>query len=73
MASMTFKRAAAVAALATSVVLMGGAAFASPATPSVGGHTTAGLVPEPVSKAHQTVRNTEAEGVRQLGELRRLF
>lgn len=59
MASMTFKRVAVVATLATSMVLMGGAAFASPTSPS-------GLAPDPVGKAHQTVRNTEADTVRQL-------
>lgn len=51
MASMTFKRVAVVATLATSMVLTGGAAFA-------------GLTPDPIGKAHQTVRNTEADTVR---------
>jgi hypothetical protein len=39
------------------MVLMGGAAFASPTGPS-------GLAPDPIGKAHQTVRNTEADTVR---------
>jgi hypothetical protein len=62
MASMNFKRIAAVAALSTSVVLMGGAAFAAPAT-------TAGLLPDPVSEATHTARNAEADAVRQVEDL----
>jgi hypothetical protein len=53
MASMTFKRVAVVATLATSMVLMGGSAFA-------------GLLPDPAGKAQQIVRNTEADTLRQV-------
>jgi len=66
MASMNFKRVAVVATLATSVVLMGGAAFAAPACPS-------GVAPDPVSKAHQTARNTEANAVHQLHDVLSTF
>jgi hypothetical protein len=62
MASMNFKRVAVVATLATSVVLMGGAAFAAPVCPN-------GIAPDPVSKAHQTARNAEADAVHQLHQL----
>jgi hypothetical protein len=61
MASINFKRVAVAATLATSMVLMGGAAFAAPA-PN-------GLAPDPVGKAHQTVRNIEAEAARQIRPL----
>ena len=61
MASMNFKRVAVVATLATSMVLMGGAAFAAP--------TTNGLAPDPVGETHQTVRNIEADAVRQIRPL----
>jgi hypothetical protein len=57
MASMNFKRVAVVATLATSMVLMGGAAFAAPATN--------GLAPD----QDQTVRNIEADAVRQIRPL----
>lgn len=50
MASMNGKRMVAVATLATSVVLMGGAAFAAPA-------------PDPVNKAVETARNTEVDAL----------
>ena len=74
MASMTCKRMAAVAALATSVVLMGGAAFASPASAVVGGTgDKTELVPGPIGQAHETFRSTLAEGDRQLRELQRTF
>lgn len=74
MASMTCKRMAAVAALATSVVLMGGAAFASPASAGVGGTgETTELVPGPISQAYETFRHTLAEGDRQIRELQRTF
>jgi len=53
MASMNCKRMAAVATLATSVVLMGGAAFAAPA-------------PDPVNKAVTTARNTEVDVLNQI-------
>lgn len=62
MASMNCKRTAVVATLVTSVVLMGGAAFAAPVCPN-------GVAPEPVGKAHQTVRNIEADAVRQIRPL----
>lgn len=75
MASMTCKRMVAVAALATSVVLMGGAAFASPASAVVGGvGDTSGLAaPVPIGKALETVRNTLAEGDRQIRQLHQAF
>jgi len=53
MASMNCKRMVAVATLATSVVLMGGAAFAAPA-------------PDPVNKAVTTARNTEVDVLNQI-------
>ena len=61
MASMNFKRVAVVATLATSMVLMGGAASAAPATN--------GLAPDQVGETHQTVRNIEADAVRQIRPL----
>ena len=67
MASMNCKRMVAVATLATSVVLMGGAASASPASGIAGsmGHT-AGLAPDPVGMAVETVRNTAADALNQI-------
>ena len=53
MASMNCKRMVAVATLATSVVLMGGAAFAAP-------------TPDPVDKAVVTTRNAEVDAVNQI-------
>ena len=54
MASMNCKRMVAVVTLATtSVVLMGGAAFAAPA-------------PDPVNKAATTARNTEVDVLNQI-------
>lgn len=74
MASMNFRRAAAIATMVTSTVLMGGAAFAAPATPQAGDRgQTMGLVPEPVSKIHEAARNAEADTDRQIGELRQSF
>ena len=61
MASMNFKRVAVVATLATSIVLMSGAAFAAPATN--------GLTPDQVGETHQTVRNIEADAIRQIRPL----
>jgi hypothetical protein len=66
MASKNGKRMAAVATLVASVVLMGGAAFASPASD---GANPTGLAPEPISKALQTGRTTVAEVDRQIGQL----
>ena len=67
MASMNCKRMVAVATLATSVVLMGGAAFASSASGTAGsmGNTT-GLAPDPVGVAVETGRNTAADGQNQI-------
>jgi len=68
MASMNGKRRAAVATLATSLMVMGGAAFASPATASAGnGGKTTSLAP--VSKAIETARNTESDVHNQISEL----
>ena len=67
MASMNCKRMVAVATLATSVVLMGGAAVASPAD-GIAGTTvnTAGLAPDPAGGAVETARNTAADGQNQI-------
>ena len=67
MASMNCKRMLAVTTLATSVVLMSGAAFASPARPTAGstGNTT-GLAPDPVGEAVETARDTEADVLNQI-------
>jgi hypothetical protein len=67
MASMNGKRIAAVATLATSVVLMSGAAFASPARATAGSTgTTTGLAPDPVGKAVETARDTAADVLNQI-------
>ncbi|MEW6472231.1 MAG: hypothetical protein AB1679_08170 [Actinomycetota bacterium] len=74
MASMTFKRMAVVATLTTSVILMGGAAFAAPASPGAGEvMTTTGLLPGPVSEATHTARNAEAEADRQVRHVQKNF
>lgn len=67
MASMNCKGMVAIATLATSVVLMGGAAFASPASGTAGsmGNTT-GLAPNPVGGAVEAGRNTVADGQNQI-------
>ena len=67
MASMNGKRIMAVATLATSVVLMSGAAFASPASATAGstGNTT-GLAPDPVGKTVETGRNTAVDVLNQI-------
>ena len=57
MASINCKRMAAVATLATSVVLMSGTAFAAPA-------------PDPVNKAVTTARNAEVD---VLNQIKRIF
>ena len=70
MASMNGKRLAAVAALTTSLMVMGGAAFASPATVSAGnGDKTTSLLPGPIAKAIETVRNTEGDAHNQISQL----
>ena len=69
MASMNCKRMVAVATLATSVVLMGGAAFASPASPIAGG-TRTGLAPDPITKTVETARNTVVD---RLNQIKRAF
>ena len=66
MTSKNGKRMAAVATLVASVVLMGGAAFASPASASAGDLGTTGLAPAPISEAAVTARNTVAEVQRQI-------
>ena len=67
MASMNGKRIVAVATLATSVVLMSGAAFASPARATARTtEITTGLAPDPVGKAVETARNTAADGLNQI-------
>jgi len=67
MASMNGKRMVAVATVATSLVLMGGAAFASPAHRSAGAtEHPAGLAPDPVGRAVETGRDTAADGQNQL-------
>jgi hypothetical protein len=67
MASMNGKRMVAVATVATSLVLMSGAAFASPAHRSVGStERTAGLAPNPVGTAVETGRDTAADGQNQI-------
>jgi len=73
MASKNSKRMAAVA-LAASVVLMGGAAFASPAS-AVAGSTgvTSAFGPVPIGKGLETVRHTLAEGDRQIRQLHWTF
>jgi hypothetical protein len=74
MASKNSKRMAAVAALATSVVLMGGAAFASPASPVAGSTgVTSAFGPVPIGKGLETVRHTLAEGDRQIRQLHWTF
>jgi len=67
MASMNCKRMVAVATLATSVVLVGGSAFASPAN-GIAGPTanTTGLAPDPVGPAVETGRNTAADAQNQI-------
>ena len=67
MASKNCKRMAAVATLAASVVLMGGAAFASPAG-AIAGHlgNTTGLVPDPIGEASETARSTAADVLNQI-------
>src|SRR5438128_12362700 len=67
MASMNCKRMVAVATLATSVVLMGGSAFASPAS-AIAGYTgnTKGLAPDPAGKVVETARNTVTDGLNQI-------
>ena len=67
MASMNCKRMLAVTTLATSVVLMSGAAFASPASATAGstGNTT-GLAPDPVGKAVETARDSAADVLNQI-------
>jgi len=70
MVSMNCKRKATIATLAASLLMTGGAAFASPATASarnVG--PTASLVPGPVDKAIETVRNTESDVHNQISQL----
>ena len=57
---------ATVATLAASMMLMGGAAFASPASAVEGDVGTTGLVPGPISNAVATARNTVAEVQRQI-------
>jgi len=64
MASMNGKRVAVVATLTASLMVMGGAALAAPAT-------TTGLVPGPISDTHRTGRYTEAEAERQISQLNR--
>ena len=66
MASKNVKRMASIATMAASLVLMGGAAFASPASAVDGGVGTAGLAPSPVSEAHANARTTVAEVQRQV-------
>ena len=61
MASMNCKRMAAIATMATSLMLMGGAAFASPASTVEGDVGTTGLMPGPISQAHATARTTVAD------------
>jgi len=66
MTSMHCKRMVAVATLATSVVLMGGAAFASPANGIAATGTTTGLAPAAVGAAVEAARNTAADGQNQI-------
>ncbi len=70
MASKNSKRMAAVATLATSVVLLGGAAFATPASAIAGqpGNTT-GLAPDPVGRTAETARSTAADVLNQIDGL----
>jgi hypothetical protein len=66
MASKNCKRMATVATLAASVVLMGGAAFASPA-----GHlgNTMGLVPDPVGQTAEAARSSAADVLNKIDGL----
>jgi hypothetical protein len=67
MASINGKRMVAVATVATSLVLMGGTAFASPAHPTAGStQRTAGLAPAPVDRALEAGRDTAADGQNQV-------
>ena len=67
MASMNCKRMVAVATLATSMVLTGGAAFASPVRATAGyAENTTVLVPEPVGEASETARSTAADVLNQI-------
>jgi hypothetical protein len=66
MSSKNSKRMAAIATMAASLMLMGGAAFASSASVVEGDLGTTGLAPGPVSEAHATARTTVAEGQRQV-------
>jgi len=66
MAARNFKQMAAVAMLAASVTILGGAALAAPA---IAASETAGIVPGPISKAHEIARNTEADTEREVRHL----
>ena len=67
MASINGKRMVAVVTVATSLVLTGGAAFASPAHLTAGSTgRTAGLAPDPVGRALGAGRDTAADGQNQV-------
>lgn len=66
MGSKNCKRMAAIATMATSLMLMGGTAFGSPASASAGDLGTTGLAPAPISEAAATARTTVAEVQRQI-------
>lgn len=67
MASKNGKRMVAVATMATSLMLMGGAAFASPSSAVEGDVVKTGLLQGPILQAVATARNTVADVQRQIG------